>query len=118
MVAAPTMPSSTLAESLINDVAVKRPHDVVEQSTHSGRKTLLLALLRVISLDHSNAAERFGQPPGDLGVDLAALAKNRTDRRETPYSSTIAKQAERTDRHQCQRDADAKQQDERDAGRD
>jgi hypothetical protein len=78
IVAAPTTPSRTLAESPISDVAVS-----VRMTLSSNRalhgKNLLFALFRVISLDHPHAAQRFGEPPGHLGVDLATLAENRAD---------------------------------------
>ena len=60
----------------------QRPHHVVEQPLHAAGKDAGLALLGVIALDHANAAQRFGEPPGDLGVDLAAVAKDRPDRLE------------------------------------
>ena len=40
-------------------------------------KDNLFAFFGRVALDHANAAERFGQPAGDLGVDLAPLAKQR-----------------------------------------
>ena len=45
---------------------------------HALREDQLLALLRGVGLDDADAAERFVQAPGHLGVDLAALAEQRT----------------------------------------
>ena len=42
------------------------------------REDELFALLRGIRLDDADAAERFGETAGDLGVDLAALAEQRS----------------------------------------
>ncbi len=39
----------------------------------------MLAVLRVIALDHTDSAEGLGQPAGDLRVDLAALAEDGPD---------------------------------------
>ena len=41
------------------------------------REHELLALLGGVRLDDADAAERFGEPAGHLGVDLAALAEQR-----------------------------------------
>ena len=47
-----------------------------QQPLHAGRKDRGFALLGVVALDHTHTAQRLRQPPGDLGIDLAALAKN------------------------------------------
>ncbi len=39
----------------------------------------MLAILRVIALDHADSAQRLGQPSGDFRVDFAALAKDGPD---------------------------------------
>ena len=41
------------------------------------RKHQFLALFRRIRLDDADPAERFGETPRDLGVDLAPLAEER-----------------------------------------
>ena len=58
------------------------PHYIVEQSSDTGGKDRFLALFGMISLNHSHPAQRLREPAGDLGINLAALAKNRPDRRE------------------------------------
>jgi len=52
---------------------------ILSSSRFTPRRKLLLPALGVIALDHAHTAQRFGQPAGDLGVDLAALAKDWTD---------------------------------------
>ena len=62
----------------------------------AAREDELLALLGGVGLDDADAAERLGEPAGDLGVDLAALAEERPQPREgaapscrrTPPSTT------------------------------
>ena len=76
---APTMPISTVAERLISDMAVSDFEHVIQQPLHAAREDFRLALLGVIALHHAHAAQRFGEPPGHLRVDLAALAENRAD---------------------------------------
>ena len=56
--------------------------DVAEQPVRALGEDDLLALLRGVGLDDADAAERFGEPAGDLGVDLAALAEQRPQRAE------------------------------------
>ena len=41
------------------------------------REDELLALLGRVRLDDADAAERFAEPPGHFGVDLAAFAEER-----------------------------------------
>ena len=62
---------------MIADTPVIDLRDVAEQPVHALREDELLALLRGVGLDDADAAERLGQPAGDLGVDLAALAEQR-----------------------------------------
>ena len=57
--------------------AGQRLRDVAEQAVRALREHELLALLGGVRLDDAHAAERFGEPAGDLGVDLAALAEQR-----------------------------------------
>ena len=56
--------------------------DVAEQPVGAVREDDLFALLGGVALDDADAAERLGEPPGDLGVDLAALAEQRPQRLE------------------------------------
>ena len=72
---APTTPSNMLAERSCRE----GPHDVVQQPHDALRKYALLAGFGAITLYDADAAERFGEPAGDFGVDLAALPKNRAD---------------------------------------
>ena len=53
-----------------------RLQDVVEQPLHSGGEDRFLAIFRVISLHHANAAERFRQAAGDFGGDFRTRSKN------------------------------------------
>src|SRR5258707_11266030 len=52
--------------------------DVVEQALDAGGKDARLTVLGVIALDDADAAERFGEASGDLGVDFGALAEDGT----------------------------------------
>ena len=54
----------------------ERADDVLEQAVDAGGKDVGLALFGVIALDDADAAERFGEAAGDLGVDLGALAED------------------------------------------
>ena len=54
-----------------------RLRDVAEQLVRALGEDDLLALLGRVALDDADAAERLGQPAGDLGLDLAALAEQR-----------------------------------------
>ena len=44
---------------------------------HSGAKHFFLPLFRVVTLDHANAAKRFGESPGDFRIDLGPRPENR-----------------------------------------
>ena len=61
----------------------------------------LLALLRRVGLDDADAAERFGEPAGHLGVDLAALAEQRPQALERRRHAA-AERAEHEDRDRRQ----------------
>ena len=54
-----------------------RLRDVPKQAVRAFREHDLFALLRRVGLDDADAAERFGEAAGHLGVDLAALAEER-----------------------------------------
>ena len=54
-------------------------HDIVEQAANALGEDTRLAIFGVVSLDDADAAQRFGQPAGDFGVDLAAFAKDGAD---------------------------------------
>ena len=66
-----TGPSRDVAVSDFSTLSSRRPH--------AGGEHTFLPRLRVIALHHPHAAQRFGEAPGDLRVDLAALAENRPD---------------------------------------
>ena len=57
-----------------------RLRDVAEQPMRALGEDDLFALLRRVRLDDADAAERLGEPAGDLRVDLAALAEQRPQR--------------------------------------
>ena len=61
------------------EVAVRRFQDIVEQALHAASENICFPALGMITLHHANTAERFRQPASDLSVDLAALAKYRTN---------------------------------------
>ena len=46
------------------------------------RTANMFARLGVIPLDHAHPAERLGQASGDLGINLGALAEDRTNNAE------------------------------------
>ena len=80
--------------------AGQRLRDVAEQPVRALREHELLALLGGVGLDDADAAERLGEPAGDLGVDLAALAEQRPqplERRRHPAAEG-AEDDERDDR--------------------
>ena len=83
---------------------------IVEQALDAAREDARLLGLGVISLHHAHAGQRLGEPAGDLGVDLAALAEDRPDAPER----LAQPQRERRDKQQGQpreQRADAQQQD-------
>ncbi len=53
--------------------------DVVEQALDADGKDARLAVFGVVALDDADAAERFGESAGDLGVDFGALAEDGSD---------------------------------------
>ena len=77
IIAMPIAPMTTLRERGDRRHAGQRLRDVAEQAVRALREDQLLALLGRVRLDDADAAERFGEPAGDLGVDLAALAEQR-----------------------------------------
>ena len=54
-----------------------RLRDVPEQAMDALREHQLFALFGGVGLHDADAAERFVQPSGDLGVDFAALTEER-----------------------------------------
>ena len=78
------MPISTVAESDMNDIAVKLRITLSSSRCTPRREHPRLAILGVITLDHAHAAQRFGQPPGDFGVDLSAFAEDGPNGLERP----------------------------------
>ena len=91
-------------------------HHVIEKPAHPSRKNMLFALFRMIPLDDANPAERFRQASCDFGIDLAAFAKNGTNRRES-FVQCERKTAQRAHRNERERRTDAKQKGERNASR-
>ena len=57
--------------------AGQRLRDVAEQTVRALGEDQFLALFSRVGLDDADAAERFAEPAGDFGVDLAALTKER-----------------------------------------
>jgi hypothetical protein len=53
----------------------------------AAREGQFFALLGSVGLDDANAAERFGQTPGERGGDLAPFAKERSQARESKSQS-------------------------------
>ena len=92
----------------------QRTHDIVEQALHTGREYGVLPFFGVISLNHPHAAERFRQAPGNLGIDLAALAKNGTNSPKGFVQRQTEAQQE-NECHQCHHRADAKEHDQSNA---
>ncbi len=64
---------------------------VFEQTLRAGGENFFLALFGVIALDHANAAQRFGEPAGDFGIDFRTFAKNRADGLERADSARCRK---------------------------
>jgi len=92
----------------------ERPHHILQQALHSTGEDGLLALLGVISLDHSHTAQRFGKAAGDLSVDFAALPENRPDGCERLIQSDREAQQKTECQHGHER-ADAKKNDQGDS---
>ncbi len=69
----------------------QRADDVVQKPRHARCEDPRLALLRAVALHHANAAQRLGQPPRHLGVDLGPLAEDGPDGLERPLQ----------DQHKC-----------------
>src|SRR5450631_803451 len=57
----------------------QRTDDVLEKPFYSGGKDPGFAIFRMIALDHTYAAEGFGEPAGDLGIDLSAFSEDWAD---------------------------------------
>jgi hypothetical protein len=95
----------------------ERSHHVVEQATHAAGEDFLFSFLGVISLDHPNAAQRFGEAACYLGINLAAFAENGSDRLEGPAQCS-GKATQRANGDQSQWHTRTKQQHKRNASRD
>src|SRR5439155_11936703 len=93
----------------------QRAHYVFEQPRDSSSEDIFFTLFCVISLYHANAAERFGQTPGDLGVDLPALTKYRPNRLKRFLQSHGEKEQEAERKRGHQR-TDSEQNEQRNAG--
>ena len=77
--ARPPRPSAAVADRPISEVAVSVCRMLSRIRCTPPAKTSASRALRVVSLDDAHAAQRFGEPSGDLGSDLAALAEDRAD---------------------------------------
>ena len=77
IIAMPLAPITSDENAMTADVPVSDLRDVAEQPVRALREHELFALLGRVGLDDADAAERFGEPAGHLGVDLAALAEER-----------------------------------------
>ena len=76
------MPISTVAERLISEVAVSVFSTLSSKPLHAAAEDFFLALLRVVSLHHANASQRFGEPARHFRVDLRSRAVNRANHLE------------------------------------
>src|SRR3954465_13886358 len=85
---------------------------VVEQALHPAGEDRLFPAFGVITLHHAHAAERFGQTAGDLSVNLAALAENRTDG-TAGFAGGESENNQESEGEQRHRPADVKQPNER-----
>ena len=66
----------------------------------------MLPLLGVVTLDHAHTAQGLGETSADLSVDLAALAKDRTNRLERlPQCQRRDRDADEGDRRHGHADA-------------
>ena len=98
IITTPIAPMTTVAERPSTaDTPVIDLRDVAEQLVRAAREDDLLALLGRVRLDDADAAERFGEPAGHLGVDLAALAEERAQPAERAWPCTPPKTAEHDD---------------------
>ena len=70
IIIAPTTPMQHAGRKAHHEVAV-RVFRHCPAAASRRRKILFFALFGVISLDYAHAAQRFGQPAGDFGIDLA-----------------------------------------------
>ena len=95
----------------------ERAHHVIQQAANAGGEDCLLALFGVIALDHADATQRFREPTGDFGIDLAALTENRPDGRER-FIQCNAETHKRAYSDQGHLRTGAKQQNQRNSGGD
>ena len=82
IISTPMTPTMSVDTADDGGDADHRLRDVPEQPVDALREDQRLAPLGRVGLDDADAAERFGEPAGDLGVDLAALAEQRPQARE------------------------------------
>ena len=97
--------------------AGQRFGDVAEKPVRTFGEDQLFALLGGVRLDDADAAERFGEAAGDLGVDLPALAEQRPQPIEG-RRHPAAEQAEDDDGHERQLPVQVQQDAERQQGSD
>ena len=85
------------------------PH-VIEQSRHSAGERLCFARFGVKTFNDPDAAERLREASRHLGIDFAALTKNRAQRRKS-LAQDDAEEREEPERQQSQTSVDIEQQD-------
>ena len=115
MTAMPMAPMTRPEKAPIADTPVSDLRDVAKQPVRALGEDELLALLRRVGLDDPDAAERFGEPAGDLRVDLAALAEERPQALERRRHAA-AEGAEHEDRDSGQLPVQIEEDDERHHG--
>ena len=116
IIAMPVAPMTSDENAVIGRDAGQRLRDVAEQPVRALREDELFALLGRVGLDDADAAERFGEPAGDLGVDLAALAEQRPQPLERGRHAA-AERAEDHDRDERQLPVEVEQDAQRDRRR-
>ncbi len=87
MTSAPTIPMSTVAERDIRDMAVRLRMTLFKQTLHALAEDIGFAVLGVITLDDTHAAQRLGQTSGHLRVNFGALAEDGADGFESPAAA-------------------------------
>src|SRR5579863_3560070 len=82
---------------------------------HSACENFLFAIFRVVALDHADTSERLREPARDLSIDLAAFAKDGTNRAKG-FVEGYGKKQQESEGDASHDRADAEQHNQRDAG--